>query len=423
MRRFIPLLLVFAFCFTGCLRYGSDVAKLPPGKADHTVIMYLWADNNLAASIIENSREAESAMNAKTLPTGRLLIYLDSADTTTLYEVHYRRYGSADFIKESNLLKAYPKQCSTDPAVMKQVLNDIKRMAPSRSYGIILSGHGSGWFPKPSTDTTYMSQRARALLGEYNFAPMDCDAQTKWIGNDNHNTDDISLMSAEDLVEGLSPIHFEYIIFDACFMSSIEFLYDLRGSADYIVAAPTEVMNRGYTYGTVIPALLSSHHSLTDIAGSIVDTYRNTSYSTVKSVSIAVIDCSRLENLADKVRRIYSSTLNTVDLGTVQHLERMLPHAFYDMNGYLSALCGDPAAYAEYLTAFSEAVLYAGNTDDIFSYGCTPDGTSWGYAFIEQKMGGSLKLCGVSCYVPIPSAPITAQYYRQTAWAKAVGAE
>lgn len=44
-------------------------------------------------------------------------------------------------------------------------------------------------------------------------------------------------MSAGDLAEGLSEIKFDYVIFDVCFMSSIELLYDLKDNARYILAS------------------------------------------------------------------------------------------------------------------------------------------------------------------------------------------
>ena len=40
-------------------------------------------------------------------------------------------------------------------------------------------------------------------------------------------------------------------------MANIETLYDLRRSADYIVASPCEVMGIGFPYDQFVPALLS----------------------------------------------------------------------------------------------------------------------------------------------------------------------
>ena len=64
-------------------------------------------------------------------------------------------------------------------------------------------------------------------------------------------------MSAGDLAEGLSEIKFDYVIFDVCFMSSIELLYDLKDNARYILASPAEIMGKGIPYHKVLPLLFS----------------------------------------------------------------------------------------------------------------------------------------------------------------------
>lgn len=38
------------------------------------------------------------------------------------------------------------------------------------------------------------------------------------------------------------------LVFDTCFMSSIEVLYEMRNSFDYIVSSPTEVLATGFPY-------------------------------------------------------------------------------------------------------------------------------------------------------------------------------
>ena len=62
---------------------------------------------------------------------------------------------------------------------------------------------------------------------------------------------DISELAAA--IDG-SGVRFDYLLFDACFMSSVEALYDLRRAADYIVASPCEVMAHGFPYTTSTPA-------------------------------------------------------------------------------------------------------------------------------------------------------------------------
>lgn len=52
-------------------------------------------------------------------------------------------------------------------------------------------------------------------------------------------------------------IRFEYILFDDCFMSSIEVAYDLRKITRHLIASPCEVMAYGYPYDLVMPYLFT----------------------------------------------------------------------------------------------------------------------------------------------------------------------
>lgn len=427
------VLCALSLSLTSCSEQSIEQSiKLENDQVEHTILMYLLADNNLYTSMLTNIRDAEKGM-AGVLPSTRLLVYLDAADTTALCEVRYLPYGNDNHLANSKILKVYPKQTSTDVEVMQQVMADVKEFAPSLSYGLVISGHGTGWFPNPTTGTIYEEQRVAAsgdhvssqVAEEHQFAPLMENPQTRHIGYDNNQKE--SCMTSDELVEGLGDMHFDYIIFDACFMSSIEFVYDLRGITDYILASPVEIMARGFPYENIIRLLLTPNTSLVDVAADIVDTYINTSFSSVKSVSVAVVDCSKLDVLADAVAAMYQDfraeeegpcdVVERLDMTQIQTLERMQVHAFFDLDDYLCQLAGGDVA--KYQDALNQAVIYAANTPDIFSYGFDEWGLK-GYGYISEKVGGELDLCGVSCYLPRYSTPVTSELYLQTAWARKV---
>jgi len=77
---------------------------------------------------------------------------------------------------------------------MKQVLNDIIQMYPAQEYGLILWSHGTSWLPAGSSLRSF---------GE----------------------DSGEQMNIPDLAENL-PIKFDFILFDACLMVSVEVVYD-----------------------------------------------------------------------------------------------------------------------------------------------------------------------------------------------------
>lgn len=445
----VVALATLIFALAGCRGVvvdGEDVVVLPESQVEHTLIMYLNADNNLSSSIMRNATDAELGMIGA-MPSTRLIIYLDTARDTKLYEVYYHTYGSNNHVRHCKELKTYASQVSTRPEVMKQVLEDIKTLAPSSSYGLVLGGHGSGWFPKPNSGVKYNNQKVAPIDGtsqEFNFLPHIELAQTRYLGYDQVYDEngsgtidnELSFVDASEMIEGLSPIHFDYIIFDACFMSSIEFLYEMRSAADYIVASPVEIMACGLSYKEIVENLMSPSHSVESIGAIVKDVYmRDNNFSRIKSLALATVDCSKLEALADAVAAIVASTniedsvemveshltpleINgemTLNWKDVQMLDRMSPAAFYDLEDFVCQLTDDEQLLANFRRALSDAVVANDHTENIYSLG-----SNYAYSFLEYLVDGSFDICGVSTYIPRRSAPLTLQYYMKTEWARKV---
>ena len=146
---------------------------------------------------------------------------------------------------------------------------------------------------------------------------------------------------------------------------------------------------------------------------------------------MVVVDCAKLDQLAECMAYIYRCAKGDSDKGCVevfaekvnvdrlQQLDRVIPTAFYDLEDLGLELCGgDKELEAKWQEALSEAVIYSGHSDDIWSARSAYD-----YWWIEQKVDGVLDLCGLSGYLPIASAPITAKHYFESNWAKKVYGE
>lgn len=439
----VALLFGLSSCAEGVVEEGVECLQLNYNESEHTLIMYLMADNNLSNDIYRNAIDAERGM-VGALPSTRLIIYLDKADKTELYEVRYMPYGSGDeHIRTCEVLKTYPRQTSTNPVVMMEVLEDIKRLAPSRSYGLVMAGHGAGWFPSPSSGTTYNDQKVAPLSGVLSTAGGEKSAEfyfpqpfveqpkTRYMGYDHELDEDgkkvQKYIETTDIVKGLSPIYFDYIIFDACFMSSIEFLYAMRYSTDYIIASPAEILACGLPYREIVANLMSVNHDVRSIAEIAMDVYmRDDLFTNEKSLAISVVDCSKLSALSDVMADIYDATGGTdhlqvlqerVDVDRVQSLDRMSPSAFYDLKDFAFELAGDDVELKErFLSALNDVLVHTAHTQNIYSLGYVDD--NYNYDYIEPKEGAtSLSLCGINTYIPFAEAPITNSYYLQTEWA------
>lgn len=451
----ILLVVLMSLLVSGCDMTESDVEMLDSGEVEHTLVMYLLAENNLSSSIYNNALDAEKGMIGSS-PSTRLVIYHDTADETKLYEVRYLPYGAGgEHIRYCKTLKTYPRQTATTPEVMKAVMEDVKRLAPSRTYGLVMSGHGTGWFPKPSSGTGYDKQKVAPLVPqtsgteevEYFFDLWRDNPETRAMGYDYalgadgswNRSEDSCYVTSKEIIEGLKPIHFDYIIFDACFMSSVEFLYDMRHSADYIIASPVEILAVGLPYTEIVKTLMSHTSNLSRLGEVVMDVYmRDDSFSSRKSLALAMIDCSKLDALAESVAAIYDATtsescvalveerLQNAKFGDVtlpyfegvQPLDRMRPAGFHDLEDYVLALSDDEALEERFIAALDDAIVWNCHTENIYALGYSLDGMAYGYDDIEYKVDGKLSLCGISTYIPIRETPVTLSHYLQTSWAK-----
>ncbi len=133
-------------------------------------------------------------------------------------------------------LKIYENFHADETASVQEMFADMQLLAPADSYGLAIGCHGFGWIPKdaPLPQGRYVPERPLpgALITR----------STRFFGDSGHLMD---IAQLADAVAGLS-YRFDYLIFDGCFMSNIETLYDLRHSFDYIISSPCEIMGAGF---------------------------------------------------------------------------------------------------------------------------------------------------------------------------------
>lgn len=381
-----------------------------------TVLMYMIADNNLWGSLRGNINMAKEAVAAG-LPEGvRVLVYYDGKVTysqrkTTLSEI-VRRNGEA----VENVLIDYGTQDSTDPAVMQTVLQDAARFAPADTYGITLAAHGTGWFPPELINV--MEQRMpgqQPAAVEHDLRRPD-DALTRAFGPDGDR-----YMTVEALAKGLAGSSLDYVVFDACFMSSVETLYALRDVAPYIVASPAEIMGQGMPYQEILPILTNTkkiyrlEDRLAAVVNSFVSYYEGEAYP---SAALVAVRTDKLPALAEAVKAVYEVAAEpTVD--AIQPLE-VIPtnHAFFDLEDYMRNVTegGDAAvlaAFDAFDRALGEAIVAVDHTAEIWSALTA----SWG------TMGEWFKadrVCGISSYIPREELPVTREAWLETEWARYV---
>lgn len=362
-----------------------DEQQPQPLTESHTLMIIMQGNNGLAEFMDSNLQRIITAYYDVPTDVGRILIFYDRGNYTRLTELYMD-----DGMAKQRLIEEYPTSTSTvDKEFLAGVINRMKEVAPADSYGLIMSSHGGGWVPADLYDVYLLGEDSRAA------------ARPLFYGQD-----DYDCMEIPDLVDALDQTRFKYIIFDACFMGNVEGLYDMRNAADYIIASPTEILGAGFPYENFLPLLFErTDHKLKEVCEAYMEYYRDT------SGTIALIDCSKMDALAEAMRGVYAEA-KSVDVSQVQAYDNFLYHLYFDLGDYVKQVAtGD--TLERFNAALRDVVVYSGYTDTFF----TVTGEDDAYIPIEEYSG-------LSCYIlQEDDCPNTAAAWRDTAWAKAVGAE
>lgn len=249
IRRSSVIFTLFYFLLLGFIMSSCDKDDFPnvPEKSKRTVLMYLVGKNSLSDDLMYDFNEIKQGYllypNAEEI---NLLIYISNKskyDTPTLLKLHKEEFNNSILEEEVNI---YPEVNSTDPEVMRKIFLKAFTSYPAQSYGLIMGSHADGWLPYP-------------------------EIKMRSFGVDNGKAINIVDLASvlNDVTKGIGK-KLDYILFDACFMQSIEVAYELRNSVNYLIGSPTEVPGPGGPYDVMVPSLFNTS---TDFYKEIVDVF------------------------------------------------------------------------------------------------------------------------------------------------------
>lgn len=372
MNKSCTLLILVLFSFFSCHRDEPQAPK----ECAHTLLIYMLAENNLYQNSEDDFKEIVAGM--KHAPTSfGVYVYLDDYNVPRLYQITS---------SGAKLIKSYSELNSASTLQLRTVLNQVKEKSPSQSYGLILWSHGYDWLPSP-TGSRYTTSVAS-------------DIKPRFFGQDGNNWMDIS-----DIDAALSPNELLYIAFDACYMSSIEIAYRLKAKTQYLMVSPMEVLNEGFPYQLILPALYSNsinvytERVLTDASRTYFEYYRDHQDDTKRYGAISLIRTSGLEQLAEACQPILSiRTANMTDgiLQGTQFYERQhAPSLIYDLYAYLSKLAS-PEELTGVQAALDSCIVYKNTTSYL------------PYSFTRVTV-----YSGFGCYIPAPMMTYNVQYAQE----------
>lgn len=382
MKRFLLLiLLIIPLAFTSCEQEDWPV------KTDQTLLMYLPWSSNLKSYFETNISDFESVVQRNILKNERVVVFFCTSPTeAVLFEL---AYDNGKCIRKP--LKIYHNPAFTTATGITSILNDVKTLAPANRYAMTIGCHGMGWIPVPTTQARSIGQKKH---WEYEGVPM-----TRYFGGLSPEYQTNTTTLAEGIAN--AGIKMEYILFDDCYMASVEVAYDLKEVTDYLIASPCEIMAYGMPYAEIGPHLLGKvdYESICD---AFYEFYKN--YEEMPCGTIGVTVCSELENLAVTMKEINNQyTLPSSSLYTIQTMDGYTPTLFFDCGDYVAKLCTDAGLLARFEEQLERTIPYKRHTD---------------YYYTMNK--GKIKIntfSGATISDPSTNPYATEKY--QTAWYKA----
>jgi hypothetical protein len=350
--RLCLLLLGFLLIIAGC----EENEFLPDGvpvSAHRTVLVYLGVDNNFRAEAEQKIEQLKTHWDKNT--DGNLLVYADAGNCPALINIyHDARKGNV-----ADTIEIYPAENSANPATLTRVLNRVKAYRPAASYGLVVLSHATGWLP---AEMSFPTPGLRSVV-------LDKGA------NETNN-----YMELSDFAEAI-PYKLDFIVFDACFMGSIEVAYELKNKTNYIVASPAEVLAPGFVYSGMMRHLFAREADLKAVAREFYEYYDNQS-GLLRSATVSVVRTAGLEALVKFCHSALDAESSTNFQGIagqarndreMQWIERLQCFGFgtqkiyFDLGDYIQQV--SPEQYTEFQTALDQCVVYKACTPSYYSSG------------------------------------------------------
>lgn len=392
----------------------APVRNVTPEKAQ-VLVLYSAGFNSLCAALEDDVNDMKSgylplvgSMSKAVLVYSRRLSETGRyTDRTPSYLIRLSVDGWGKVI--SDTLKTWPE---TDEAVsastMTDVLETVKGLYPHASYGMVFSSHGSGWLPSGYYSTGKITAGTAGLQAVPYIDPNSDGSmpRVKSIGIDNITSRNTYEMEIETFAQAL-PMKFDYIIIDACLMGCVEVAYALKDKCDKLVFSQAEVLEDGLCdYTTLTQRVLRP--GVPDLYNLCEDSYRhykNQDDPIYRSLTISMIDCTRLDGLAESCKSLFSKYRNQISLvnaANVQGYFRSRKHWFYDLTDILRQSGVPEADMTDYNKAISDCVLYNAATDTFINFDIRTH-------------------CGLSMYLPADGNSELDEFYKTLSWNKASG--
>lgn len=387
-----------------------------PDAPRRTVLFYLAGDNNLA----ELGRIPELLRAAWTYTGNRCLIYYDAPAAQPVL-LSLRGGCAVTPTPYIETIAQYPEENSASAEVFARVVEDMARIYPSESYGLVFVSHASGWLPQGALADPQAAagvSGAASGVGASGVSAAATGGASRSIGSDTTPgtmAGGSAEMELADFAAAIPDHRFDFILFEACLMAGVEVAYELRDKTDYIVASSAEMLSPGFVpvyeqgasrllFDTTVPV----GQALTEFATRYFD-YMNARSGAYRSATVSILKTAEMESLAALAADIYTENAfdEVSDMTDLQHFDRPGSYGdypararYFDLEDYFERLAPDPNN-ARTAAALGKAVVWKAATPEFMT----------GYnGFAVNRHSG------LTTYIEQVEFPQLNDAYRRTAW-------
>ena len=342
MRNFTLFFILTCLLLTACNDEDNNVIE---HHNEQTLIIFLPWSPDMITFFERNIADFETAIENGILKNERVIICITSSEhRTNIIELK-----SSKGICIRDTLGEYEDTDFTKCENITQMLIDIRAYAPAMQYSLIIGCHGMGWLPVTKNQEQDENLKVK---------------KTRWFGGKSSEYQ-IEITTLANAISN-AKMKMDYILFDDCFMSSIEVAYDLKDVTDYLIGCPTEIMLYGFPYH-LCARYLVGQPNYQALCQTFCDFYNN--YEKPCG-TIAVIDCRELNHLASLMRQInLNYQFDYSLLPNIQQMDGYNPPLFYDFGDYVGHLCTNQQMLNDFYSQLSISVPYKGHTEYYYSDG------------------------------------------------------
>ncbi len=335
-------------------------------------MVYMIADNNLDYFAMNDINEMEQGIAHADTSNSEVLVFIDrGANGKPSHPYLMKIVPDTTSQIKSEILKVYPEINSANAQTLQQVLSDVDELTPIRyqSKGLVLWSHGNAWLPP---EVSLYSDRDK-IVDTTSLKKLKSFGLDEDFSDENQHKE----MDIVEMAHVLSAYHFDYILFDACFMGTIEVAYELKDICDYIIGSPTEILSAGFPYHHIMPDLLANHFNPTTIARQKHEYYL-AQKGILSSSSVSVVKTSQLEELASFYRTQFAKEVSNINISkeetlyhkdSLQQFDRLKAEFLFDLYHFTKKICESnqaTALFSNFKSIWDETVIYQAHTPLIF---------------------------------------------------------